>query len=94
MMKSQMIERRIAKSLRARCALVAALGCIAIILSAVQSPVAHGQVQLPGGYTYYNLGSLNSATTGNNPYGSLTLVGTTLCGMTNGGGPGGSGGVF
>jgi uncharacterized repeat protein (TIGR03803 family) len=53
----------------------------------VQSPVAHGQ-------TYTVLHSFNG-TDGSNPYGSLTLSGSTLYGMTANGGPSpGNGNVF
>ena len=86
-MKSVMIERRMARSLRTRCALVAALGCIAIILSAVQTPVAQGQ-------SYAVLGSFNGVNGANPYYNNLTLVGSTLYGMTESGGIYSQGNVF
>jgi uncharacterized repeat protein (TIGR03803 family) len=86
-MKTRMIAGRICASLGTRCGLVAALGCIAIVLCGVQSPVAQGQ-------SYTVLGSFNG-TDGEYPYyGSLTLIGTTLYGMTMNGGSAGQGNIF
>ena len=73
-MKTLMIERGTASSLPVRCALVAALGGIAIALSPVQSSVAYGQ-------TYTVLADF-SGTNGSGPRGNLTLGpdGSTLYG--------------
>lgn len=84
-MKNKMIERGIARTFQTRFAMIAALGCIAIVLSPLQSPVAHGQ-------TYTTLLTFNYLD-GCGP-GDLTLSGTTLYGMTNSGGAYENGTVF
>lgn len=90
-MKIPMIERRIVASLRTRCSMVAALGCIALVLSGVQSPVAHGQ-------TYSALVSFSGSSgsyLGANPSDNLTLNGSTLYGTTaNSGANGNYGTIF
>ena len=63
------------------------LGCIAIMLSAVQPSVAHGQ-------TYTVLQSFDGANGANPTNGSLTVNGSTLYGMTSSGGSSGNGNIF
>ena len=92
-MKTLRIDRRIASLLPARFALVAAIGCIAIALSPVLAPVAHGQVLAPG-YTFTALGQFNGSN-GANLTNDLTASadGTTLYGISSGG-PSGAGLIF
>ncbi len=95
-MKTEMIERRISRSLRVRCGVVAAIGCMAVVLSTVQSPVAYGLgggVPAPG-WTYSDLTTFNGGNAGGSPYGSLIISGTTLYGTTSVGGSSGDGVVF
>jgi uncharacterized repeat protein (TIGR03803 family) len=69
-----------------RSALAAALGCIAVVLSLVQSPAARGQ-------TFTVLRTFNGVD-GCAPYGSLTLSDSTLYGMTYCGGSSAAGNIF
>ena len=85
-MKNMISESGVASPFRTGFAIAAALGCIAIVLSPLQSPVAHGQA-------YTTLLSFNG-TNGNEPCGGLTLSGTTLYGVTYDGGSYGDGNVF
>ncbi|MGO9110925.1 MAG: choice-of-anchor tandem repeat GloVer-containing protein [Thermoguttaceae bacterium] len=86
-MTTAVFERRTAGSMPRRCVLATAFFCIAFgLLSALQSPAAHGQ-------TYTVLQAFNGAD-GAYPNGSLTLNGSTLYGMTSSGGTSGNGNIF
>ena len=91
-MKAQRIERRIARWLPVRFALVGTMGCIAIVLSPAQSPLAYGQVA--PGYTFTTLAAFNGANGSDQSWSNLTLVGSTLYGTTSNGGPAGNGNIF
>src|ERR1035437_7567247 len=81
-MKTRILERRIPASLPRRRALAAALGCIAIMMPAMN--IAHGQTVIES----------FSGTNGAYPMGGLILSGSTVYGMTSEGGTANDGTIF
>ena len=74
-----MIVGIVARSLRGRCARVAALGCVGVVLSAVQSPVAYGQAA--PGWTFQSLATYDSNGSPARAWSlqsTVTVVGTNL----------------
>ena len=88
-MKTEIIDRRTARSLPVRFALVAAIGSIALLLSPLQSPRAYGQPP-----TFTTLAAFNGTNGTDQSWSNLTLIGSTLYGTANGGGANNTGCVF